>query len=184
MVTGDRISVARRIADEIGCDETRAELLPAQKLDVVSDLKAKGHLVAVVGDGVNDAPALAAGDLSVAMGAAGSDAAIHSASVALMNNSLNRIPFLIRLSRRTASVITQGLVFGVLYVVVFGTLSGMGKIHPVLAAVLHAMASVVVVFNSARLVREGEELEPAPAEPSHRTVAKAVNEGDMTVAAA
>ena len=165
MVTGDRQSVARRITAELPFTDVQAELLPAQKLDVVARLKALGHSVAVVGDGVNDAPALAAGDLSIAMGAAGSDVAIHSASVALMNNNLNRIPFLIRLSRATARVILQGLVFGVLYIVVFGTLSAFGKIHPVVAAVLHAGASIIVVFNSARLVREGEDITTAAPEP-------------------
>jgi Cd2+/Zn2+-exporting ATPase len=164
MVTGDRWSVARRVASEMHCTDVQAEVLPAQKLKVVDGLRAKGHTVAVVGDGVNDAPALAAGDLSIAMGAAGSDVAIHSASVALMNNNLNRIPFLIRLSRQTARIINQGVVFSILYILVFVTLSAMGNIHPIVAAMLHAASSLVVVFNSARLVRAGEDLETIPHE--------------------
>src|SRR5207244_1775720 len=108
---------ARRVAKEMGCTEVHAEVLPAAKLELVHGMKAKGHSVAVIGDGVNDAPALAAGDLSVAMGAAGSDVAIKSASIALMNNDLRRLPFLIRLSRATTNVIWQNLIFGVSYIV-------------------------------------------------------------------
>lgn len=167
MVTGDRWSVARRVASEMHCTDVQAEVLPAQKLKVVDGLRAKGHTVAVIGDGVNDAPALAAGDLSIAMGAAGSDVAIHSASVALMNNNLNRIPFLIRLSRQTARIINQGVIFSVVYILVFVTLSAMGNIHPIVAAILHAASSLVVVFNSARLVRAGEDLETIPHEHAH-----------------
>jgi len=158
MVTGDRWSVARRVAREMGATEVQAEVLPADKLELVSALKAKGHRVAVVGDGVNDAPALAAGDLSIAMGAAGSDVAINSATVALMNNDLQRLPFLVRLSRRTTSVIHQNLLFGVSFIVAFEVLAALGRIRPVVGAVLHMLAASFVVFNSARLVRFGEEL--------------------------
>jgi Cd2+/Zn2+-exporting ATPase len=163
MVTGDRWSVAKRVAAEMHCTDVQAEVLPGQKLDIVDSLKGRGHTVCVVGDGVNDAPALAAGDISIAMGAAGSDVAIHSASIALMNNNLNRIPFLVRLSRATFSVVRQNMAFAVLYILVFGTMSVMGTLPPMVAAILHAVSSVVVVFNSARLVREGEQLEHAEA---------------------
>ncbi|MHC4443453.1 MAG: heavy metal translocating P-type ATPase [Planctomycetota bacterium] len=161
MVTGDKQSVARRVATEMGCTDVYAEVLPAHKLELVDQLKSKGHRVAVVGDGVNDAPALAAGDLGVAMGAAGSDVAINSASIALMNNDLRRLPFLIRLSRETTKVIWQNLLFGVTYIVVLEVLGAMGLLAPMLAAFLHAVASVVVIFNSARLVRYGEHIQPA-----------------------
>ncbi len=163
MVTGDRWSVAKRVAGEMHCTDVQAEVLPAQKLTIVDDLKQRGHTVAVVGDGVNDAPALAAGHISVAMGAAGSDVAIHSASIALMNNNLNRIPFLVRLSRRTFSVVRQNMIFAVLYILVFGGLAIAGELPPLAAALLHAVSSVIVIFNSARLVREGEDVEHADA---------------------
>ncbi len=170
MVTGDKWSVARRVAAEMGCSEVQAEVLPAEKLHLVDDLKKRGHRVAVIGDGVNDAPALAAGDLGIAMGAAGSDVAINSASVALMNNDLSRLPFLIRLSRATTRVIWQNLIFGVLFIVILQPLAIMGYLTAVWAAVLHTVASAVVIFNSFRLVRFGEELShPAPAQPPPTT---------------
>ncbi len=169
MVTGDQWSVARRVAREMGCTEVQAEVLPADKLELVAALKAQKHTVAVVGDGVNDAPALAAGDLSVAMGAAGSDVAINSASIALMNNNLERLPFLIRLSRRTMSVIHQNLLLGICFIIVLEIFSAMGLIKPIMGAVFHFVAACAVIFNSARLVRFGEELhkptekeQPAP----------------------
>jgi Cd2+/Zn2+-exporting ATPase len=159
MVTGDRWSVARRVAGEMHCTDVLAEVLPAQKLEIVAGLKEQGHTVAVVGDGVNDAPALAAGHISIAMGAAGSDVAIHSASIALMNNNLNRIPFLVRLSRRTMDVIRQNLSFAVTYIAVFLCLTALGYVGPIWAVLLHTASSFGVVFNSARLVRQGEDVE-------------------------
>jgi Cd2+/Zn2+-exporting ATPase len=158
MVTGDRWSVARRVAREMGCTEVQAEVLPQDKLELVAALRRKGSAVAVVGDGVNDAPALAAGDISVAMGAAGSDVAINSASIALMNNDLERLPFLVRLSRRTIGVIHQNLLFGIGFIIVVGVLGTLGWVKPILGAALHFAAACVVIFNSARLVRFGEEL--------------------------
>ncbi|MCC7204696.1 MAG: cation-translocating P-type ATPase [Phycisphaeraceae bacterium] len=163
IVTGDRESVAKRVAGQMHT-EYKAQVLPQQKLEMVDELKAAGHRVAVVGDGVNDAPALAAGDVSIAMGAAGSDVAIHSATIALMNNNLNRIPFLIDLSRRTYAVIMQNMLIGLVFILLFGGLAVAGKIAPWLAAVLHLLSGVLVIFNSARLVRAGEEIEHAEAQ--------------------
>jgi Cd2+/Zn2+-exporting ATPase len=162
IVTGDRESVAKRVAAEMHTDY-RAEVLPHQKLEMVDELKAKGHRVAVIGDGVNDAPALAAGDISIAMGAAGSDVAIHSAKIALMNSNLNRIPFLVQLSRSTSAVIRQNLAIGFFFIVVFMSFAAKGWVSPIVAAVLHVVSGLVVVFNSARLVRAGEEIEHAEA---------------------
>ena len=159
MVTGDRISVATRVAGEIGCNEFKAECLPQQKVEFVNAVKAAGYQVAVVGDGVNDAPALAAGDTGIAMGAAGSDVAIHSATIALMSNDLRRLPFLVRLSRGARSVIYQNLGVGGLFIVVGLTASGLGLLNPIVAAILHNVGSLIVVFNSARLIRAGEELD-------------------------
>lgn len=159
MVSGDRQPVAARVAAEIGCAEVVAECLPQNKVEYVSDLKKRGYRVAVIGDGVNDAPALAAGDMGVAMGAAGSEVAIKSATIALMNNDLRRLPFLVRLSRQTRTVINQNFLFGILFIIVGIVGASYGIINPIVAAILHNAGSLIVVFNSARLVRQGEELE-------------------------
>lgn len=160
LVSGDRKPVATRVGQEIGCDEVVAECLPQDKVAFVKAIHAKGYRVAVVGDGVNDAPALAAGDIGIAMGAAGSEVAINSATIALMNNDLRRLPFLIRLSRMTRAVINQNFLFGILLVIGGLCLAWMKFINPITAAALHVVGSMIVVFNSARLVRQGEELEP------------------------
>ena len=172
MISGDRQAVATRVAGEIGCEEAVGECLPQNKVEFVRAVKLKGYKVAVVGDGVNDAPALSAGDIGIAMGAAGSEVAIHSATIALMNNDLRRLPFLIKLSRSTRAVINQNFMFGICFIIVGLTLAAFGTIGPIVAAILHNVGSLIVIFNSARLVRKGEELEhfhpetETPARPS------------------
>jgi len=160
MLTGDRDEVANRVAAELGCTDFKAHCLPQDKLSIVEQIKNDGHTVVVVGDGINDAPALAAGDLGIAMGAAGSDVAINSASIALMSDDLKRLPFLVKLSRTTRGVIRQNLGFGVIFIVLGVSLFFF--IPPKMAAVLHFLGSLIVVFNSARLVRFGEELDHEP----------------------
>ena len=159
MLTGDRNEVAHRVAAELGCTDVKAHCLPQDKLAIVEQIKSEGHNVIVVGDGINDAPALAAGDLGIAMGAAGSDVAINSASIALMSDDLRRLPFLIRLSRKTRTVILQNLCFGVLFIVIGVAAAAANWLPPIFAAMAHFGGSLIVVFNSARLVRYGEELE-------------------------
>jgi Cd2+/Zn2+-exporting ATPase len=171
MVSGDRQPVVTRVAGQIGCEEAKGECLPQNKVEFVRSVKAKGYRVAVVGDGVNDAPALAAGDIGIAMGAAGSEVAIHSATIALMNNDLRRLPFLVKLSRSTRAVINQNFLFGVLFIILGQTVTSLGYVSPIPASILHNVGSLIVVFNSARLVRKGEELEhfhPEPVEPPRR----------------
>ncbi len=157
MLTGDRDEVANRVAAELGCTDVKAHCLPTDKLAIVEQIKSDGHTVAVVGDGINDAPALAAGDLGIAMGAAGSDVAINSASIALMSDDLKRLPFLVMLSRKTRAVITQNLSFGIMFIILGVAAASAAWLSAVYAAVLHFVGTLVVVFNSARLVRYGEE---------------------------
>ena len=159
MITGDRQSPAERIAQQLNLTGYTAEALPGDKLTLVEQLKDAGHTVAVIGDGVNDGPALAAGHVSLAMGAAGSDVAVDAASIALMNNELNRLPFLVKLSQRTVSVIRQNLAFTGVYIVLMLVLLGIGFLTPLMAAIGHGISSIAVIFNSARLVREGEDLD-------------------------
>jgi Cd2+/Zn2+-exporting ATPase len=159
MLTGDRDEVANRVAAELGCTDLKAQCLPQDKLAIVESIKKEGYTVTVVGDGINDAPALAAGDLGIAMGAAGSDVAINSASIALMSDDLKRLPFLVRLSRKTRRVINQNLGFGIMFIILGDTAAAAAWLPTVYAAVLHFLGSLIVVFNSARLVRYGEELD-------------------------
>jgi Zn2+/Cd2+-exporting ATPase len=181
MVSGDRKPVAERVAAEIGMPEVVAECLPQDKVEFVRASKARGYRVAVVGDGVNDAPALAAGDISIAMGAAGSEVAIHSATIALMNNDLRRLPFLIRLSRMARGVINQNFLFGVVFIVGGLAAASSGYLNPIVAAILHNVGSLFVVFNSARLVRQGEELEPM-ANPTSETPAGGSGDSNAPIA--
>ena len=157
MLTGDRKEVAAGIAREAGLTRYRAECLPEQKLAEVNALKAEGRSVLVIGDGVNDAPALAAGDLGVAMGALGSDVAIQTADVALMGNDLRALPRFLALSDRTLRIINQNLLWGLAFIGLFVTLSALGLISPILAAVLHEFSAFFVIFNSARLLRFDEQ---------------------------
>jgi Cd2+/Zn2+-exporting ATPase len=182
LVSGDRQPVAERVGRELACEEVLGDCLPQNKVEFVRRIRAKGYRVAVVGDGVNDAPALAAGDLGIAMGAAGSEVAIHSASIALMNNDLRRLPFLVHLSRETRRVINQNFAVGLAFVGGGMALGMLKLINPIMAALFHVSGSLLVVFNSFRLMRQGEALEPhegapagapaaplAPAVPSNRT---------------
>ena len=169
MVTGDRASVAVTIAAQLSIDDVRSDCLPETKVAYVEEVK-KSSTVAVVGDGVNDAPALAAGDLGIAMGAIGSDVAINSASIALMTNDLRRVPFLIILSRKTSAIMYQNLAFGLIFVLCGIILSVFGRMNPIAAAALHTISTLIVIFNSARLVRTGENLTSdtsAPAAPKN-----------------
>jgi len=158
LVTGDRASVGHRMAEATGIKHVSADCLPKDKVKWIEDLKAQGHQVAFVGDGINDGPALAASDVGIAMGESGSDLAVHSATLALMNDSLDRLPYLLHLSRMTKRVILQNIVFGVSYAVVGAILSTTGLLSPELAAMAHLFDPLVIAFNSARLIRIGEEL--------------------------
>ncbi|HEX3130931.1 MAG TPA: heavy metal translocating P-type ATPase [Thermoanaerobaculia bacterium] len=156
MLTGDNRGTAEAVGRETGIDEVKAELLPAEKVAAIDQLVARYGQVAMIGDGVNDAPAMARATISVAMGAAGSDAAIETADVALMSDDLAKLPWLIRHSRRTLRVIRQNIVFSLLVKAIFVvlTLAGFASIWAAIAADMGA--SLLVIFNGLRLLKVRE----------------------------
>jgi manganese/zinc-transporting P-type ATPase C len=153
MLTGDHPEIAEVVARELGIDEWRAEVLPDDKLEVVRELQNEGHVVGMVGDGINDAPALAAADIGIAMGLAGTDVAVETADVALANDDLRRLLDVRNLGARAVQVIREN--YGMSIAVnAAGLLIGAGgALSPVLAAILHNASSVAVVANSSRLIR-------------------------------
>jgi len=153
LLTGDRAEVAGPIARQLGIERLRARCLPEDKLAEVEALKRAGHRVLVVGDGVNDAPALAAGHLGVAMGTGGAEIAVRTADVALMTNDLTRLAFFFHVSRRATAIINQNLALGVVLIALFIILSALGLISPIIAALLHEVSAFAVIINSARLLR-------------------------------
>jgi Cd2+/Zn2+-exporting ATPase len=157
MLTGDNRGTAEAIARETGIDEVRAEMLPLEKVAAIDQLVARHGQVAMIGDGVNDAPAMARATLSVAMGAAGSDAAIETADVALMSDDLSKLPWLIRHSRRTLAVIRQNIVFSLLVKAVFVVLTFAGHASLWAAIAADMGASLLVIFNGLRLLGQWRE---------------------------
>jgi cation-transporting P-type ATPase C len=158
MLTGDHPETARAVADALDITEWRAEVLPEDKLDVVRMLHDEGYVVAMVGDGVNDAPALAAADIGIAMGLGGTDVAVETADVALASDDLRRLLDVRALGGHAVDVIRQNYAMSIA-VNAFGLLLGAGGgLSPVMAAILHNASSVAVVANSSRLIRYELEL--------------------------
>jgi len=152
MLTGDNVHTAEAIAKQVGIDEARGNLLPEDKLATIGQL-ASGGAVGMVGDGINDAPALAKADIGFAMGAAGTDTAIETADVALMDDDLRKIPSFIRLSRMTAAVLKQNISLALAVKAVFLGLTVMGMATMWMAVFADMGASLLVVFNGLRLLR-------------------------------
>ena len=152
MLTGDNQEVANAIAKKIGLTEALGNLLPEQKVEAIEKLQQSDNKVAMVGDGVNDAPALAKSTVGIAMGAAGSDVALETADIALMADKLNILPFAIGLSRKAHSVIRQNLYIslGMVVIMIPLTISGIAQIGP--AVIGHEGSTLVVVFNALRLL--------------------------------
>lgn len=151
MLSGDNARVAKAIAAQVGIDEARAPLMPADKVTAVREM-GKKHAVAMVGDGVNDAPALAAAAVGVAMGGAGSDAALETADVVLMSDDLSRLPFALELAEKATVVMKQNLVIalGVSALLIIATVFGLTQISQ--AVIFHEGSTLVVVFNGLRLL--------------------------------
>jgi len=153
MLTGDDLLTAQVIAQEAGLSEVYAELLPEHKLAVIRKLQGEGHVVAMVGDGVNDAPALAAADIGIAMGAAGTDIAIETADIALISDDLMKIPEAIRLSKATLGNIRQNVVIALVTVAVLLLGVLFGKVHMAGGMLVHQASVLVVILNGMRLLR-------------------------------
>ncbi len=156
LLTGDRNRVAESIGREAGVDEVHADLLPEQKVEAISRLQRAGHRVAMIGDGINDAPALAMADAGIAMGVTGTDIAIEEADVVLTNDRLDRLPLLVEVSRASFSVIKQNIwVFALALNVISVLAASMGILGPVGAAATHQVSALLVVLNSLRLLAYG-----------------------------
>ncbi|MGV8920350.1 MAG: heavy metal translocating P-type ATPase [Pseudomonas sp.] len=154
MLTGDNPHTAKAIADVVGIDQAQGNLLPADKLSAIEGLYAQGHRVAMVGDGINDAPALARSEIGFAMAAAGTDTAIETADVALMDDDLRKIPTFIRLSRQTSAILKQNIVLALVIKAVFLAMTFAGMATMWMAVFADMGVSLLVVFNGLRLLRK------------------------------
>lgn len=153
LLTGDRRATAEEIGRFLNVDQVIAEVLPSQKLDVVHAEKNTGRSVMMVGDGVNDAPALASGDVGIALGAVASDIALQSADIALMTNDLRRLPQTIQLARSTQMTIHVNILVGAAMSFFFVWFASMGWVSPLMGALLHNVGEAFVIINSARLLQ-------------------------------
>lgn len=152
MLTGDNVGVAKSIADELGIDDLYADLLPQQKVEWVEKLKAQGT-VAMVGDGVNDAPALAISDLGIAMGAAGTDVALETADIVLMGDDLPKLPYLLKLARKSKTVVWQNIIFSLSVIVVLLAGVFIVDLPLTIGVIAHEGSTLLVVLNGLRLLK-------------------------------
>ena len=152
MLTGDNRSVAQSVGGALGLDEIRSELLPQNKLDHVAELVKTHTVVGMVGDGINDAPALARATVGIAMGTIGSEAAMQAADVVLLSDRIDRLPWLIETARRARTVMKQNLAFAIGVIIVLVTCTSIGKVNMTLGVIGHEGSTVLVVFNGLRLL--------------------------------
>jgi Cd2+/Zn2+-exporting ATPase/Cu+-exporting ATPase len=153
LLTGDNEQTASALSQKLGISH-RASLLPENKIEVVKEYQAKGHIVVMVGDGVNDAPALAQADVGIAMGAAGADVAIEAAHIALMRDDWNLVPEILKTAQRTMKIVKMNLGFTTLYNIVGLSLAAIGILPPVLAAAAQSLPDIGIMGNSARLLKQ------------------------------
>ena len=157
MLTGDNQVVADAIGQSAGVTDIFASQLPEDKVNTIKDLTIHGYRIAMVGDGINDAPALATASVGIAMGAMGSDVAMEAADIALMNDDISKLPFLVKICRKTRSRIVFNIVISMIINFCAIILAGFGILNPVTAALVHNCGSVFVVINSALLLSYREE---------------------------
>ncbi len=154
LLSGDKNEVAQNIGANLGVDKAYGEAEPTQKLAIIKDLQNKGEYVAMVGDGINDAPALKQADTGIAMGAMGTEPAIEAADIVLMQNNLDDIVFVVQLSHKVFRLIKQNIVFGFMLIHLLGTvLAFMHLIAPIQAAIVHAFSDLFILLNSVRIIR-------------------------------
>jgi len=153
LLTGDNERTASALAEKLGVSY-RANLLPENKIDIVKEYQAMGHVVVMVGDGVNDAPALAQADIGIAMGAAGTDVAIEAAHIALMREDWSLVPDVLKIAQRTMRIVKMNLAFTTLYNVIGLSLAAFGILPPVLAAAAQSLPDIGIMGNSARLLKQ------------------------------
>ena len=151
ILSGDHDGAVQRVADAVQIDNVYGQLKPQDKVEYVKDLQSQKLPVMFVGDGINDAPALAASHVGIAMGAAGTDVALETADIALTHDNISRLPWLIRLSRRMLAIIKINIIFGLAFNAFAVLAGGMGWLTPIMAAIVHNIGSVLVVFASASL---------------------------------
>ena len=153
LLTGDNEQTASALAERLGVSY-RANLLPEDKINIVKDYQSRGHIVVMIGDGVNDAPALAQADIGIAMGAAGTDVAIEAAHIALMREDWNLVPDVLKIAQRTMRIVKTNLLFTTAYNVIGLTLAAFGYLPPVLAAAAQSLPDIGIMGNSARLLKQ------------------------------
>jgi len=157
ILSGDHKKSVELVAEEIGLTDIWPELKPEDKLEIIERYQKEGKGVIFVGDGINDAPALAKAGVGIAMGAAGTDIALETSDIALMHDDISKLPFLIDLSRKTLRIIKWNIVFGMIFNAIAVIAGGWGLFNPVMGAVVHNIGSVMVVLSSASLAFTSEK---------------------------
>ena len=152
MLTGDNDNVARAVAKASGIDESFSNMMPADKVDQIQKLRNQGHTVAMIGDGVNDAPALTAANVGIAMGVSGTEVAIETAGIVLAQDNLQRLPQLLQIGKKTMSIIKQNIAFALAINVIGIVLSTQGLITPLIGSAIHESNALIVMMNSLRLL--------------------------------
>lgn len=161
LLSGDAANVARAIGEELGFDDVRADLLPDEKVEAIRDLVTRGAITAMVGDGINDAPALMQASVGIAMGS-GTDVARESADVVLLGNDLTRLAETFRIARRARDIIRFNFLGTIAVDLVGVGLAAFGMLNPLLAALIHVVSELAFILNSARLLPVSGPSRPQP----------------------